>query len=75
MQELSSLHNEKIKYLKSLQQKKYRKMHGCYLIEGKRLLAEALERGAEITAVAVEKDRMEAFNELLAQVKGAELLV
>ncbi len=75
MQELSSLHNEKIKYLKSLQQKKYRKMHGCYLIEGKRLLAEALERGAEITAVAVEKDRMEAFSELLAQVEGAELLV
>lgn len=75
MQELSSLHNEKIKYLKSLQQKKYRKVHGCYLIEGRRLLTEALERGAEITAVAVEKDRMESFQELLLQVKEAELFV
>ena len=74
MQQISSAHNEKIKRLRSLQQKKFRREDGCYLIEGRRLVSEAVLRGAEILSVVVAQERAENFEELLAQTRQAEQL-
>lgn len=41
----SALTNRKIKYIKSLQVKKYRREHGCFVAEGGKIVAEILSSG------------------------------
>ncbi|WP_160723542.1 TrmH family RNA methyltransferase [Isachenkonia alkalipeptolytica] len=53
---IESLDNPKIKEIRSLHKKKYRKKFGKYLIEGKRIVAEALEHGAKIDSIIISSD-------------------
>ena len=48
MQVISSKDNETIKYIKKLKEKKYREETNCYIIEGIKLVKEAIEENAKI---------------------------
>lgn len=48
MKEISSVSNELIVNFKKLKLKKYRKEQGLYLLEGRRLVTDALTAGAPI---------------------------
>jgi len=46
--EITSTHNPKVKYLRALRLRKYREREGRYLIEGIRIVEEALTTGAPV---------------------------
>lgn len=56
MQVISSKDNETIKNIKKLKEKKYRDEIGCYIIEGIKLVKEAIEENAEIKYVVICED-------------------
>ena len=56
MQVISSKDNETIKNIKKLKEKKYRDEAGCYIIEGIKLVKEAIEENAEIKYVVICED-------------------
>ena len=45
------LSNNEIKWIRSLREKKYRDLHGCFAVEGEKLVSEALASGWEILGV------------------------
>lgn len=51
MPQLTSLNNEAVRLARSLRQRKYRERYGLFLLEGRHLLEEALEAGAELEYV------------------------
>ena len=53
MQVISSKDNETIKQIRKLKDKKYRDQAGQYIIEGIKLLREAIEENAKITTIVV----------------------
>lgn len=53
MREITSATNEYVKLLSSLKQKKYRDIHGKYIVEGEKTVLEALCSGAEVESVIV----------------------
>lgn len=56
MQVISSKDNETIKYIKKLKEKKYRDETNCYIIEGIKLVKEAIEENAEIKYIVICED-------------------
>lgn len=54
--EITSRNNEKIKFIRSLKQQKFRKETGLHLIEGERLVSDALKSGADIQALLMDED-------------------
>lgn len=67
MQEINSVNNNKIKEIRKLLQKKYRKSEGKYLIEGFHLVQEALKSHVkyfEILATPQAYDRLKAENDV-----------
>ena len=52
---ITSLDNAKIAEVKRLYDKKYRRMCGRYIIEGIRLVNDAVKYGAKITSVFVKE--------------------
>lgn len=56
MQVISSKDNETIKNIKKLKEKKYRDEIGCYIIEGIKLVKEAIEENAEIKYIVICED-------------------
>lgn len=58
---IESLDNSKIKEIRSLHKKKYRKNHGKYLIEGKRIVIEALRHGTKIDKVIITPEFCDAI--------------
>lgn len=52
----SDLTDSEIRQIHSLGRKKYRVRHGKYLIEGKRLVAEALSSGVEINSIILSEE-------------------
>ena len=53
---ITSLHNPKIKLLRSLRLRKYREQEGCFLIEGIRIVEEALACAAPVETVIYAPD-------------------
>jgi len=53
MQVITSKDNENIKYIKKLKEKKYRDQNGEYIIEGTRLLEEAINENAVIKTIVI----------------------
>ncbi|MDO5690481.1 MAG: RNA methyltransferase [Tissierellia bacterium] len=62
---LSSNTNERVKLFRSLSQKKYRQLHGLYMIHGYKLLEEALKSEVLIEALLFEESRTERVTALL----------
>ena len=50
---ISSAANPRIKWLRKLRERKFRQESGCFYAEGLRILVEAAQQGAEITAIVV----------------------
>lgn len=74
MQEITSLQNPRIVALRGLKQKKHRKETGSFLVEGEKMVAEALCQ-AQVLALAFDKDApRERFAALLQlpQAQGLE---
>ncbi|MBO8129459.1 MAG: RNA methyltransferase [Peptococcaceae bacterium] len=67
MLKLTSRHNKKVKYLKSLQQKKFRDEYGKFLIEGVRSVEEALNARCSI-------DVLIFASEVLGNLRAARLV-
>lgn len=69
---ITSKQNEKIKFVKSLSQKKYRDEHGLYLAEGVKMVREALEKGKKVRSIVLTEKA-----ERLIDLKGysAEILI
>ena len=59
MKEISSVSNELIVNFKKLKLKKYRKEQGLYLLEGRRLVTDALTAGAPIQTLLVLNTELE----------------
>lgn len=53
---LAGLRNPKVKFLRSLRQRKYREREGCFLVEGIRAVEEALECGALLETLVYAPD-------------------
>jgi TrmH family RNA methyltransferase len=60
MQVISSKDNETIKHIRKLKDKKYRDEIGCYIIEGIKLVKEAIEENANIKYIVICEDCEEA---------------
>lgn len=56
MQVISSKDNETIKYIKKLKEKKHREETNCYIIEGIKLVKEAIEENAKIKYIVICED-------------------
>ena len=56
MQVISSKDNETIKYIKILKEKKHREETNCYIIEGIKLVKEAIEENAKIKYIVICED-------------------
>ena len=56
MQVISSKDNETIKYIKKLKEKKYIEETNCYIIEGIKLVKEAIEENAKIKYILICED-------------------
>jgi len=48
---ISSAQNQKVKFLRSLYRKKYRKRHNKFILEGRRIIADALKEEADICQI------------------------
>ncbi len=64
---ITSLENEKVKYFKKLQMKKYRDEEGLYLVEGKHLVEEALKEGCLEEVITTEEDSLFLPNVLVSK--------
>ena len=53
---ITSLHNPKVKLLRSLRLRKYREQEGCFLVEGIRIVEEALACAAPVETVVFAPD-------------------
>ena len=53
MQVISSKDNEIVKNIRKLKEKKYRDLENCFIIEGIKLIKEAIEEGAKIKQIVV----------------------
>ena len=56
MQVITSKENELIKNIKKLKEKKYRDIYGKYIIEGIKLIEEAIQEQAEIEHIIICED-------------------
>jgi len=72
--EITSLDNKAVKLAASLQKKKYRDLHGKFLIEGMKLIKEALAFGYEFEAVFYVPDKVDYDLELPAYEVSYEIL-
>lgn len=59
---ITSLDNSKIAQLKKLADKKYRKQFGLYVVEGERLVKDAIKHGAKILSVFVKQSQQAKYN-------------
>jgi TrmH family RNA methyltransferase len=71
MEIITSFRNPRVKFLRSLRQRKYRQREGCFLIEGIRIVEEALDCGAPVDALVyapelLVSERAQALVERLA---------
>lgn len=69
---IQSTSNKTIKYIKSLQLKKYRDEYGSFVIEGEKLLCEALDYNSSISMVLLKQGYMESesHDKLSAKLKS-----
>ena len=57
MQKITSTSNERIKFLKTLKMKKGREESGCYLIEGKRAVTDAVKHNVAFECLLIEEGK------------------
>ena len=65
MKQLTSTNNPIVKRLKSLHQKKYRKEYGAFLLEGMRLVNDAIINGHYPQILLVQQDKLNKFSDII----------
>ena len=73
MEIISSVNNEKVKRAQSLNEKKFRRYYGAFLVEGDKLVREALGSGLEVTKLYVEQGQESKYQDIMGQ--GPEVYV
>ncbi|MBO4569961.1 MAG: RNA methyltransferase [Clostridia bacterium] len=71
---ISSLNNPSIKLLRSLNEKKYRKFYGQFILEGPKSVGEAISAKTNIVKIFVSQSKYEEYSGLIS-LSGAELVV
>lgn len=61
MEHITSLKNQKVAIWKSLKDRKGRREHGCFLVEGRKMVEEALASAFPVEAVLADADRLAEF--------------
>ena len=74
MEIITSRQNPLIKTVVALTEKKKRKETGCFRLDGKKLVEEAVSNGILLSAILIREDVTEAFFPLAKQAVGAALL-
>ncbi len=59
MERITSLKNPKVQAWRSLKDRKGRRENGCFLVEGRKMVAEALASRFEVAALLVDEEQME----------------
>ncbi len=72
---ISSVENKLVKEAKSLQDKKFRKNLGKFLIDGKKLVGEAVKGMAKVDKIFVDHTRAHEFDDILQNFDGNVVLV
>lgn len=67
---ITSLDNPMIKEARSLLEKKYRRFHGKFLVDGKKLVSEVVLGAAEVDKIFVDSSRLAEFDEILSRFDG-----
>ena len=67
---ITSLDNSMIKEARSLQEKKYRRFHGKFLVDGKKLVNEVVLGAAEVDKIFVDSTRISEFGDILSKFDG-----
>lgn len=62
MEHLSSLKNQKIQQWRSLKERKGRRETGCFLVEGRKMVEEAIASRFPVEAILVDAARIEDFD-------------
>ena len=65
MENIASVQNAKVKRLKSLREKKAREAEGQMLVEGEKLILEAIQAGLRVSELAVDQERLTGFEGLI----------
>ena len=65
-----SLDNSMVKEARSLSEKKYRRFHGKFLVDGKKLVKEVVLGAAEVDKIFVDSTRLSEFDEILSRFGG-----
>ena len=75
LEKIASVHNPLIGRLKSLREARGRKAEGLFLVEGEKLMREALEAGLRGEIALIEEERLEQFSALCGLLTGAGVQV
>ena len=63
MQPITSKDNETVKYIRKLKEKKYRELDKVYIIEGEKLIKEAITENAKIKYIVISENAIETLTE------------
>lgn len=71
VENIVSAQNAKVKRLKSLREKKAREAEGQMLVEGEKLILEALQAGLGVSELVVDQERLQSFEGLIRRLGQA----
>jgi len=74
MERITSVQNTLVKELALLHERKGRRESGCFLVEGVRLVREALHCGAPVVRLLADETGLPALTEILAGLPGSDML-
>ena len=72
---ITSTNNSLVKEAKSLLDKKYRKKYGKFLVDGEKLVREAINKGLKIDRIFIDQEKYDAFRYFLDNFGGEKILV
>lgn len=70
---ITSLDNQTVKLARSLNDKKYRRHYGEFLVEGKKLVTEAIGKGLEITNLFVDSTKAGEYEDIITSCEAPVL--
>lgn len=68
---ITSLDNPMVKEARSLAEKKFRRFHGKFLVDGEKLVNEVVCGAAEVDKIFVDAEKLSKFDEILSRFDGS----
>ena len=72
---ITSKQNQTVKRVVALKQKKGREEFGCYVVEGVKMVSDALKFGAEVEEIFVTEKHQNTFLKAFSNVTGNQLTI